>query len=459
MEPKIRGSAGASKLDRALGLFTRVEPGEGLPALLLSLEVCVLLCAYYVLKPVREALILASTGGAELKSYAAVGQIALLAAIVPGYSALVSRFERGPLIRIVTWVFVACLVVFYFLAQLSVPGLGLAFFLWVGVFNLMVVAQFWAFASDLFSREQGERLFPVVAFGGSIGAVAGSQLTSLLVGPLGVPQMMLVSGGLLLVALFLGRKAELRSLALAPPARASESGPLRESASDKEPKGRESGPGGFRLVAANRYLLLLGLLMLLLNFVSTTGEFLLVSFVKERALQLAPADIPTFISEFYSDFYFWVNATGVVVQLFVTSRLIRVFGVRTALLILPVLAFASNVAIALIPILFIVRWTKTAFNALDYSLNNTVRNTLFLPLSSDEKYKAKQVVDTVFVRAGDVLSAGLVFVGRELLTLPLMTFAVVNAVVVVLWGGVAWLLGRAYDERVKEEAAPEEVSQ
>lgn len=440
------------RVDRVLQLFTRVERGEGIPALLLALEVCVLLCAYYVLKPVREALILSSQGGAELKSYASLGQVALLAAVVPAYSALVERFERGRLIRSVTLVFVACLLVFYVVARLSVPGLGLAFFLWVGVFNLMVVAQFWAFASDLYSREQGERLFPVVAFGASIGAVAGSQLTRLLVGPLGVPQMMLVSAALLLVALFLGAEAESRLSAKSVVPAAPRHAPATSEVSAPEKKERTKGSGGFRLVVTNRYLLLLGLMMLLLNLVSSTGEFLLGSFVKERALQVAPQDVPTFIGEFYSDYFFWVNTIGVLIQLFATSRFIQHFGVRVALLVLPAVALLGNLAVACLPLLFVVRWTKTAMNAIDYSLSNTVRNTLFLPLSQGEKYKAKQVVDTVFVRAGDVLSAGLVFAGRQLLDLPVASFAVVNVVLVALWLWVAWRLGRGYEERVAKEA-------
>lgn len=436
------------RIDRVLSLFAKVKPGEGMGALVLSLEVCVLLCAYYVLKPVREALILESASGAELKSYAAVGQIALLSLIVPGYSALVSRFERGKLIRVVTLVFVACLVGFYVLARIKMPGLGLAFFLWVGVFNLMVVAQFWAFASDLYSREQGERLFPIVAFGASIGAVAGSQLTSALVDPLGVPAMMLVSAALLLLALFLGGLAD-RAVCGAPAREHRQ--PSGPPSTEQQPASGESkqtaSHGGFRMVAKNRYLLLLGALMLLLNFASSTGEFILSSLVKEHAEKVAPADVTTFIGEFYSDLYFWVNLVGVLIQLFVTPRLMHRFGVRVALLVLPAFALLFNVAIAIVPILLVVRLTKVTQSALDYSLNNTVRNALFLPLRSEEKYKSKQVVDTISVRAGDVLAAGLVFLGSGLLDLSISIFALVNVVVVAIWLLIAVRLGIAYEKR------------
>ncbi|HSC86645.1 MAG TPA: Npt1/Npt2 family nucleotide transporter [Polyangiaceae bacterium] len=452
--PDVRPPAdpGLGFLDRALSWITPVERGEGTSALVLALDVCVLLCAYYVLKPVREGLILSEASGAELKSYAAVGQILLLIPIVPAYSWLVGRVERGRLIRTVTLVFVACLVAFYFAAKLQVPGLGILFFLWVGIFNLMVVAQFWAFASDLYSRRQGERLFPIVAFGASMGAVAGSQLTSLLVKPLGISQMMLVSAGLLLVALFLSRAAErvtarcqLSTAALALRKKAGAGAAVAEGAGvvaaeakpDQAPR-----KGAFRLVLQSRYLLLIGVLMLLLNLVNSTGEFVLGSLVKESVP--AGVDAKEHISAFYSRYFLWVNLIGAVIQLFVTPRVLRRYGVAGALLVLPTVALLGYATIALVPFLFVARWGKIAENSLDYSLNNTVRNALFLPLGSEEKYKAKQVVDTLFVRGGDVASAGLVFLGRHLFALPLSVFALVNAVAAALWFWVAWQLGREY---------------
>src|SRR4051794_18205535 len=131
-------------LDRMLRLFTDVKYGEGLTALLLAFNIFLLLMAYYVLKPVREALIL-SQGGAELKSYMSAFQVGLLLLIVPGYAKLVSLMNRRRLINTVTAFFVACLGVFYVLGKAGVH-LGVPFFLWIGIFNLMIVAQFWAFA-------------------------------------------------------------------------------------------------------------------------------------------------------------------------------------------------------------------------------------------------------------------------------------------------------------------------
>src|SRR6188768_3672238 len=157
----------ASRLERFLNLFTQVRPGEARTALLLALNVFLILSAYYILKTVREALILGE-GTAELKSYLSAGQVVVLAIVVPLYGRLVSRFPRMTLINIVTIFFVACPILFYVLAQAGV-SLGLIFFVWIGVFNLMIVAQFWSFANDVYTKEEGERLLVIVGLGASLG--------------------------------------------------------------------------------------------------------------------------------------------------------------------------------------------------------------------------------------------------------------------------------------------------
>src|SRR5207249_415963 len=138
--------------------------------------------------------------------------------------------------------------------------------------------------------------------------------------------------------------------------------------------------------------------------------------------------VSDYIGEFYSKFFFAVNLLGLVFQLFLVSRLLKYFGVKLGVIVLPLIAFSGYAILAFAPILALVRVVKIAENATDYSLQNTVRNVLFLPTSRDQKYKAKQAIDSFFVRAGDVLSAGLVFVGTTMLGLGVMGFARVNLV-------------------------------
>src|SRR4029079_19618641 len=170
-----------SRLDRMLGVFADVRAGEGGTALLLALNVFLILMAYYVLKPVREALVLGE-GSAELKSYLSAGQVAVLAAVVPYYGRLVTRFPRMRLINVVTLFFAACPVLFYLLATVHVR-LGVIFFVWIGVFSLRLVAQFGPFANDIYTKDQGERRFRIVGFGASLGAVAGARVADLLIEP------------------------------------------------------------------------------------------------------------------------------------------------------------------------------------------------------------------------------------------------------------------------------------
>jgi AAA family ATP:ADP antiporter len=182
-----------SPLDRVLSLFTTVHAGEGGTALLLALNLFCLFALYYVLKPVRESLIL-SESGAVVKSYAAAGQALLLLALVPAYGAIASRLGRIPLIGTVTAFFASNLAIFYLL---GVAGLqvGVIFYLWLGIFNLMVPSQLWAFANDLYTKEQGARLFPIVGLGTSLGAWIGAEAASELFDSLGPYRLMLVAAG------------------------------------------------------------------------------------------------------------------------------------------------------------------------------------------------------------------------------------------------------------------------
>jgi AAA family ATP:ADP antiporter len=163
--------------------------------------------------------------------------------------------------------------------------------------------------------------------------------------------------------------------------------------------------------------------------------------------------VEEYIGRFYSDFFFAVNLVGVLLQLLVVSRVLKYFGVRIALLVLPLLAVTGYALLAFLPVLAVVRWVKTAENATDYSLQNTVRNVLFLPTTRQQKYKAKQAIDGFFVRSGDVLSALLVYAGSTALGFAVADFARVNLVLALAWAGLAVIVGRSYQRRSMAGAA------
>ena len=439
-----------SSLERFLGFFTDVHAGEGTTALLLSLNIFLILMAYYVLKPVREALILGE-GSAELKTYMSAAQVVLLAFVVPFYGRLVARFARMRLINVVTVFFLSCLFLFYVLAQFKVP-LAIVFFVWIGIFNLMVVAQFWSFANDVYSKDEGERLFAIVGFGASLGAVVGSRVADRLIDTIGVYELMLVGAAVLIGQLLITnvidrRETDRRAARAKAPAAAAAAKPAKTS-----------GTNGFRMVFQTKYLLLMALMLMLLNWVNTTGEYILGSIVKEQAVQMIADGRANgltegqLIGDFYSKYFTAVNVLGLFLQLFVVSRIVKYLGIPWAVMIFPMLSFTAYNIIAFYPALMAVLFAKVAENSTDYSLNNTVRNMLFLPCTYEQKFSAKQAIDSFFVRMGDVLSAALVFVGTAIFTLHPRGFAAVNAMIVAAWLFLAWRVGRQYAQLTAEQA-------
>jgi len=437
-------SSRATGLERFLNLFTVVRPGEAKTALLLGLNVFLILMAYYILKTVREALILGE-GTAELKSYLSAGQVAVLALAVPVYGRLVSRFPRMKLINVVTTFFAVCPVAFYALAQAGVP-LGIIFFVWIGIFNLMIVAQFWSFANDVYTKEEGERLLVIVGLGASLGAVAGARVADRLIEPFGVLQLMLCGAGVLGLQLLLTNYIDRVERARRTPA-------VRVKVAKAAPS-----VNPFAMVFGTRYLLLMGLLLLMINWINTTGEYILGGIIKEYAEALIAAGSTLsegqIIGDFYAKYFSLANALGLLLQLFVVSRIIRHRGVAVAVMILPALSFGAYNILIFVPLLNAALLAKVVENSADYSLNNTVRNMLFLPCTYEQKFAAKQAIDSFFVRMGDVLSALLVFVGTTFLALSSRGFAGVNAILAVVALFLAWRVGRHYKALTASTEAP-----
>jgi len=432
--------------------ITEVHPGEAVSALLMTANVFFLLSAYYVLKPLREDLILAMASGAEYKSYMS-GAIALaLFVLVPGYGLLVDRLPRIKLVIGVSLAFAVQLLLFY--AALAVPSLranlGLFFYAWVGVFNVMVIAQFWAFANDLYDKEQGDRLFPLVAIGASVGAALGSKGAKLLINGLGEPSMLLVAAGLLAACSGLFWLVERREQGQASGAKKAPAGDAKDAKDAKDPKDPKARRGGFGLVLSHRYLLLIAVFSLIYNWVNSNGEYMLSKLIKAdvEALiahgQLPAAEKGHAIGAAYADFFFYVNVAGVILQTFVVSRLVKWFKLPAAFLFMPILALGNAFVFAFVPIVALAKAGKTAENATDYSLNNTLRQMLWLVTSPDMKYKAKQAVDTFCVRIGDVCSALSVYLAVDLLGFSVQRFAWLSIVLAGLWVVLAIAIGRLY---------------
>lgn len=470
------GSDERSALERVLGIVTEVRAGEGLTALLLALDVMLLLTAYYIIKPVRKGLILAVPNGAKYESYLGAAIVVGLLFAVPAYASVANRLPKNKLVVGVTLFFASHLVVFFGLSHVPAVTqyLGLLFFVWVGIFNMMVVAQFWAYANDVYTQEQGKRLFALLGLGASIGGVVGAYITPLMKRALGVYPLLLVSGGILVGCAFLTHMVHLRERDRRSKAEVKALDAPVSEAPDHD-KAKTKTEGAFGLVWRNKYLLLIGIFSFVYTFVNTNGEFMLSTLVTERAKEAAIASgalteeavkkyAEGWGTDFFADFFLWVNILGLAVQTFVVSRIVRFGGLRLAFVIFPIIALSDAVAFLALPAFFamrqlsVLRIGKIAENCTDYSLNNTVRNMLWLPTTTEMKYKAKQAVDTFFVRMGDVASAAIVYLGADLLGWSVRGFALTNAVLVAIWLYVARRIvvenRRLTEEKEKADDAP-----
>jgi ATP:ADP antiporter, AAA family len=437
---KTLGEPPKSRLERLLSIFADVRSGEGVGTLLLAVNIFLLLAGYSLMKPARDGLIL-TEGGAELASYSAAAQAVLLMAVVPLYGWLGTRVGRIRLISIMMTFFSATLVGFYLGGQAGLRE-GVAFYIWIGLINVFIVSQFWAFANDIYTEGQGRRLFPLVGVGQSLGAwVGAAAVTPLVQGLNYTPYTLMFLGAcVLMMALGITLVVNRRETARAEP---------EAAATNAAPLGPE---GGFELVWKDRYLLWIAVLIVLLNVVNTTGGYVLNRLIVQEAVArfgTDPSAIPAtrqFVTAFSGSIIATVNLVGFLLQLFVTSRVIRFMGVRGALFILPVLALVNYSIIAVAPILAVVRIGKILENSTDYSIQNTLRQALFLPTSREAKYKAKAAIDTFFTRGGDVLSAAFVGVGQAT-GLGVPAFAGLNVALTGVWLWVAGQIAREHRKK------------
>lgn len=429
-------------LDYLLRLFSDVRQGEAGTALLLTFNVFVLLTAYYFLKTAREPLILEGEGhhGAEVKSYASAGQAVMLIVLSSVYGWLANHVSRIRLIIIVSLFFVSNLVIFWALGIAGYP-LGVPFYLWVGCYSLTILAQFWSFSADVYTDEQGKRLFPIIGIGAATGSVFGAKIAQVL-SDHGVSAyvLMLSAGALLLFAMFVTIVVNHRE---------SNHGPRAEEEHHHQKIG---GKSGWTYLAKDRYLTALGLLILVLNLVNSNGEYILDRTLTEVAEHMPNAQ--QYVQSFKAGYFFWTNTVTVVVQLFVASRVIKYLGVKGALFVMPAVSLVGYSTLSFIPVLQIALYVKIAENGIDYSIENTAWQSLWLVVSREAKYKTKQITDGFLVRMGDVMSAAVVFLGTKVLGFNTRAFVMTNVGLIVVWLVAVYYIGRVHEKR-RDDAPPQ----
>ncbi|WP_096085146.1 NTP/NDP exchange transporter [Agaribacterium haliotis] len=437
--------------EKLLRLFTEIKPGEGRTAWLMFTNVFLILMAYYFVKPIREGWIAISEvqglSSVEVKAYSSFLQSIALLFIVGFYARLSDRWLKSELFTRTTLFCISNMLIFwliqpnFFIEHL--PYSGLAYYLWVGIFGVFVVAQFWTFCADLYADDDGKRLLPFIALGATSGAALGALSVELLIEHKIVPTewLLLVATIPLFLSIALMRCIDLN----------------RTTASKKKPEKHAGLLAGVKLISANKLLLLAAIATLLTSWVNTNGENLLFSVVEDYLSQQAQSlgvasgsDTQHFVRDgttsFYGSFYFWVNICATVLQAFVASRLLKFGGFAAVLLLMPVVSLISYSVIAFIPALLMVKIMKVADDACDYSINNTARQVLWLPISSSTKFHCKPAIDTLYVRLGDGLAALTVALGIHWLALPWSKLMYFNIALTVAWLLISLLLLRAYKD-------------
>ena len=466
-ETNSLAAVGLSPLERVLRIFSDVRAGEGRIVLLMFSNVLLLLCAYYFMKPLREGWLAVSgidgISKMELKAYSSFGQALLLMGVVAVYSRCVARLPRQVLIARASVFCMAVTVLFWTLQPdiliISLPYSGIVFYLWVGMFGVFVIAQFWAFAADLFTDDRGRRLLPVIAIGATSGAVVGSWIAQQTVTLGLIDSEYQLLAALIPLALsiwltYLAHAAETPQSARTSTAAASRRrADAHISAVPSASGSREADArGGAALVLGTKILLGLALVTMLTNWVNTNGENILFRVIQEAVEDKVRArgivdvhEVLRFVRDettaFYGDFFFWVNLLALFLQAIVASRLLKFGGFGAIFLALPVIALISYLVMILVPVLLFIKAMKIAENATDYSLSNTARHVFWLPFEASVTYKGKPAVDSLFVRFGDGLAAFTVLIGVQAIGLPLIGYLAFNFALAVVWLGLAiWVV-------------------
>ena len=405
-----------------------------------------LLCSYYIIRPMRDEM--GILGGVENLQWLFTGTLLVMTAAIPLFGWISSSFPRRQFLPYVYLFFLAMLVLFYFLLDRQVTHVYLAraFFIWASVFNLFVVSVFWSFMADLYSNTQARRLFGFIAAGGTVGALTGPALAALLVQPFGAKNLLLLSAVFLLWAIVCIAKLSTWSVtnAVAKNAGAKDVGVkdqafARQHGHQRETQQEELISGGIwsgiTMVIRSPYLLGICLLMLLFTTLATFLYFMQAQIIRDtfvdseqRTAVFALIDLA-------------VNALTLFTQLFLTGRLIKRFGLATVLAIIPVLLAIGFIFLGVSPVLGVLLVVQVIRRAGNYAVMRPAREMLYVVLSREEKYKAKNFIDTVVYRTGDAVSAW-VYAGMRSIGMSLSTIALIAVPLALVWAWVAFGLGR-----------------
>ncbi len=402
----------------------KAEDDEVLPLLWSFAYFFCLLCGYYILRPVRDEM--AIEGGVQHLPWMMTATFVTLLAVTPLFGWLSGRYARGGLLLGLYTFFAANLIVFHALMvnQVWPEWVARVFFVWLSVFNLFVVSVFWSLMADLFTPEQGIRLFGVIAAGGSTGALAGPLLTTSLTFVLPIPMLMLVSAAFLVACMICIYRLDRWGR--------------------QRPQSRSGGNGGpisggilsgIRLACSSPYLLAICAYLVLLTMSAT------VLYLLQTRLIAQEITTPEARTRLFSGMDLITNLLSWLVQIFLTNRLIKRFGLVSALIFLPLVSAVGFSLIGFNQTLLLFLSFTIVRRVGEYAISKPAREVLFTVVTREEKYKAKNFIDTAVSRGGDA-STGWLITGVQALGATTAHLAWMLVPIMLTWSWLGWFLAQ-----------------
>ena len=422
----------------AVGRLVEVRPGE-IRALLWSFAYFFfLLASYFILRPLREEMAVAA--GRDVLQWLFTATFFAMLVVSPLFAAAVARLPRRRFIPLVYHFFILNLAVFWALLQADVWRIGTArvFFVWVSVFNLFAVSVFWSFLADIFRTEQGKRLFGFIAAGGTAGTMLGSTVTFTLAGALGPVNLLLVAAALLEIAVLCAIRLD-----RAAPQREASQGQASQAA-DAQPKPMGGGVfDGLAMIVRSPYLAGITAWVALL---SLAGTFL---YIMQIEVVAATSTDPATRTRIFAGMDLAANLLTLGLQFLATGRIVKRIGAGPSAAILPLVFVIGFAALIVAPTLAVIVAFQVLQRVGNFAFSNPAREIFFTSVAVEEKYKAKNLIDTAVLRGGDLAFSWL-FNGLRGLGLGLTGIAAVAIPIMFAWAAIALALGRAQERRQKQ---------
>ncbi len=416
--------------------FLGLKPGELVAVAWSFVYFFSLLSAYYMLRSVREAM--AIMGGTQNIPWLFTGTFVVMVLATPAFGWVASRYPREQFLPWVYYFFILNILIFFSLftyaqrSGLESVWIARAFFVWLSVFNLFVVSVFWSFMADIYSKEQGRRLFGVISAGGSAGALLGPLMTSVLVVPLGFKNLLPLSAFLLMFSVYC--VAQLRRWADQAPSEGHEM-----TLDTSRPMGGGA-LAGIPMVLTSPYL---GAIAVGGAFASLMGTVTYIYMAQLVSESFATTDEQTQVFALLDAL---TNALSLIGQLIVVKHVVQRFGVGVSLAVLPIVSVIGFALLAANPVFIVIAALQVTRRSLTFGLAKPTNDMLYTVVSPEEKYKAKNFTETALYRGGDLVGAWAV---RIMSGLGLSGISLVCVPIAAIWTVIAFWLGRDYKRRDK----------